>query len=101
MVRLTRKVFADLAVWMIGLGLVTGVVFPPFVVLMGAPPEMAMTLWFFAACMTAGFIVGGVNIWLARTIVGNNLRTLADHMRFVEKNLREMALRRRPGAMQS
>jgi diguanylate cyclase (GGDEF)-like protein len=42
--------------------------------------------------MTAGFIVGGVNIWLARTIVGNNLRTLSHHMRFVEKSLREMAL---------
>jgi diguanylate cyclase (GGDEF)-like protein len=90
MVRLTRKVFTDLAIWMIGLGLATGVVFPFFVVLMGAPPEMAMTLWFFAACMTAGFLVGGVNIWLARTTVGNKMRTLVDHMRLVEKNLRQM-----------
>lgn len=88
MVRLTRKVFTDLAIWMIGLGLFMGVVFPFFVVIMGVSSEQVLTPWFFAACMTAGFIVGGVNIWLARKVVGSRLRMLADRMRLVETNLR-------------
>lgn len=91
MIRLTRKVFADLAIWMIGLGLLMGVIFPFFVVVMGVPKEQVLTSWFFAACMTAGFLVGGANIWLARTVVGSRLRTLADHMKLVEANLREIS----------
>lgn len=91
MIRLTSKVFNDLAIWMIGLGLITGIVFPFFVVLMGVPADLALTAWFFAACMIAGFMVGGLNILLARITVGRNLRKLASHMRLVEKNLREIA----------
>lgn len=91
MIRLTRKVFTDLAIWMIGLGLLMGIVFPFFVVVMGVPTEQALTSWFFAACMTAGFIVGGANIWLARTVVGSRQRMLADHMKLVETSLREMS----------
>lgn len=91
MIRLTRKVFADLAIWMTGFGLVMGLVFPFFVVMMGVPAESVLTPWFFTATMTAGFIVGGVNIWLARNVVGSRLHTLADRMRFVEANLREIS----------
>jgi len=91
MIRLTRKVFTDLAIWMTGLGLGVGMVFPFFVVMMGVPSEAVLTPWFFAATMAAGFIVGGVNIWLARSIVGSRLHTLADRMRFVETNLKEMS----------
>ena len=40
MIRLTRKVFTDLAIWMTGLGLVMGLVFPFFVVMMGVPAEI-------------------------------------------------------------
>lgn len=87
MIRLTRKVFTDLAIWMIGLGLIMGIVFPFFVVMMGVQTEQALTPWFFAATMTAGFIVGGANIWLARKVVGSRLRILADRMRLIESNL--------------
>ncbi|MDD2917879.1 GGDEF domain-containing protein [Rhodoferax sp.] len=91
MIRLTRKVFTDLAIWMIGLGLVMGLVFPFFVGMMGVPAELALTPWFFAATMTAGCMVGGANIWLTKSVVGIRLRTLADRMRFVETNLRTFA----------
>ncbi len=91
MIRLTSKVFTDLAIWMIGLGLVMGFIFPFFVVMMGVPTEQALTLWFFVATMTAGFIVGGANIWLARKIVGSRLHILADHMKLVEINFREIS----------
>ena len=91
MLRITQKVFSDLAIWMISLGLVMGVVFPFFVVMMGVPRELVLTPWFFAACMGAGFLVGAANIALARDVVGKRLRLLAERMRVVEGNLREMA----------
>ncbi len=90
MIRLTSKVFNDLAILMIGLGLVIGLVFPFFVVMLGVSREQALTPRFFAATMIAGFMLGGVNIWLARKVVGSKLRTLADHMRLIETNLIEI-----------
>jgi hypothetical protein len=60
--RLTRSVFFDLAIWTVGLGLLTGVAFPPMVLLLGvAPAEQALTVRFFAACVAAGLTVGAVN----------------------------------------
>lgn len=91
MIRLTKKVFSYLAIWMIGLGLAMGVVFPFFMVLMGVPAQMVLTPWFFAACMGAGFVVGAANIGLARDVVGKRLRLLAERMRVVEGNLKHMA----------
>jgi diguanylate cyclase (GGDEF)-like protein len=91
MIRLTRKVFSDLAIWMIGLGLFIGVIFPFFLVIMGVSSEQVLTPWFFAACMMAGFIVGWANIWLARKVVGSRLRTLADRMGLVETSIRGLS----------
>lgn len=91
MIRLTRRVFSDLAIWMIGLGLVMGLVFPFFVVMMGVPTELALTPLAFVATMVAGFLVGWANIWLTKRVVGSRLRVLADRMRFVETNLRVLA----------
>lgn len=91
MVRLTHRVFTDLAIWMIGLGLLMGIVFPFFLLIMGIPQELVITPWFFVACMAAGFIVGSVNIWLARTVVGKRLRFLVNRMKMVEASLREIS----------
>jgi two-component system cell cycle response regulator len=91
MIRLTRKVFTDLTIWMIGLGLLMGVVFPFFVTLMGIPTRAVLTPWFFAACMAAGLIVGAVNIRLARVVVGRRLQVLAERMRHVAANLEDIA----------
>ncbi len=89
--RLTRKVFNDLAIWMIGLGLLIGFVFPFFVTFMGVPSDLVIRPWFFVVCMTAGFIVGAANIALAKIVVGLRMRLLVERMRFVENNLEEMA----------
>jgi len=91
MIRLTRKVFVDLTIWMIGLGLLMGLVFPFFVALMGIPARSVLTPWFFAACMAAGLIVGAANVRLARVVVGHRLRILAERMRHVTDNLEEVA----------
>ncbi len=52
--RLTSRVFWDLAVYMVGLGLVMGVIFPPFVTLLGVPQTYAGRPVFIAACLAAG-----------------------------------------------
>lgn len=87
MVRLTRKVFTDLAIWMIGLGLLVGLVFPPFVTLMGVPTHLVLTWWFVEACVSAGVIVAAANIGITRAVVGKRLSLLADRMQHVEANL--------------
>ena len=87
MVRLTRRVFTDLAIWMMGLGLAMGLVFPFFVILLGVPSEDVLSPVFFAACVAAGLTVGAVNIRLARAVVGERLSVLAQRMRFVEGSL--------------
>ena len=92
MIQLTRKVFSDLAICMIGFGVCMGVVFPFFVTFMGVPHSLVKTSWFFAACIFAGILVGAFNIVLARVVIGRRLRLLSERMRFVESNLRQIAL---------
>ena len=83
-VRLTRSVFDDLAIWMIGIGIVIGAVFPPMLVGFGVPAEIVLTPFFFGVCLLAGIVVGGVNIWLMRVVVMPRLRALVDGMRKIQ-----------------
>jgi two-component system, cell cycle response regulator len=89
-VRITRKVFHDLAIWMVGFGLMIGLVFPFFVMVLGVPPDIALTPVFFVACLGAGALAGVINYGLARGVVGVRLRVLAGSMRHVEENLLSM-----------
>ncbi len=88
MPRLTRTVFKDLAIWMVGLGLLTGAAFPFFVVPLGVPAEQAFSARFCGATLLAGLLVGGVNWWLARMIIGSRLRTLSGGMQHVAGAIR-------------
>lgn len=90
MFRITRKVFSDLSIWMIGLGLLMGIVFPFFVAWMGIPVEYIFTPWFFIACIAAGIIVGALNITLARTVVGSRLKLLAERMQYVTDKFQQI-----------
>jgi two-component system, cell cycle response regulator len=87
--RLTRKVFTDLLVWMAGFGLLIGVAFPPAIVVLGVPAEHVLRPRFFAATITAGLFVGGMNLVLARSVVGRRLRQLTERMRYVSGVLEE------------
>ena len=91
MIRITKKVFDDLAIWMVGFGIFIGIVFPYFMLLMGVSSAIALSWWFRTACILAGLFVGGVNIILARRVVGNRLRLLANHMVGIESNLKAIS----------
>ena len=83
-VRLTRSVFDDLSIWMIGVGVLIGAVFPPMLVGFGVPGEIVLTPFFFGVCLVAGIAVGGVNIRLMRVVVMPRLRALVDGMQMIQ-----------------
>ena len=82
--RLTRSVFDDLSIWMIGIGVIIGAVFPPMLVGFGVPREIVITPFFFGVCLLAGILVGGINIRLMRVVVMPRLRALVDGMHMIE-----------------
>ena len=92
MLRLTNRVFTDLAIWMSAIGLLVGFIFPPFCVFVGLPADQVMTERFYAASVLAGLAVGGVNFALVRVVVGRRLTRLAEHMTRVESQLTEATL---------
>lgn len=85
--RITRKVFHDLAIWQIGFGLCIGVAFPFFVLLLGVSRADVITPVFFAACLFAGALAGVVNYLISRRVVGARLKLLAERMTHVEHSL--------------
>lgn len=87
--RLTSRLLLDLRIWMMGFGLVIGIVFPFAVVLLGVPQEDVLRPTFFVATIFAGLLVGAINTTLVQVVVGVRLRALATGMRRVEVALRD------------
>ena len=85
----TGRAFGDLALWMVGFGLLTGAVFPLIVVGMGVPERVVMKGSFYACTLTAGLAVGGTNFLLARWVVGRRLRELSQRMAYVAGVIRD------------
>ncbi len=85
--RLTRRVFWDLAVYMVGLGLIVGLVFPPFATGLGVPAPYANRPSFVAACLVAGFLVGAMSYGVCRCVVGGRLAVLGAHLRRVTQTI--------------
>ncbi|MFD2091881.1 putative bifunctional diguanylate cyclase/phosphodiesterase [Blastococcus deserti] len=85
--RLTARVFWDLAIYMVGLGLVVGLVFPPFATALGVPSVHAERMWFRAACLIAGFLVGALSYAICRWVVGGRLAVLSAHLRRVAETV--------------
>jgi diguanylate cyclase (GGDEF)-like protein len=90
--RLTKKVFTDLAIWMTGLGLLMGIVFPFFVMAFGVPSTYVLSGEFFFATIAAGLVVGATNHFLSRAVVGSRLRFMCSKMSKVESILRDMTM---------
>lgn len=82
--RITKKVFNDLTLFMILLGIGVGIVFPFFCLALGVPGEIALTPIFFVSCILAGIILAILNITLARKTVGARIRQMSMKMQHVE-----------------
>ncbi len=81
--RLTSRVFKDLAIYMLGFGLLIGLVFPYAILPAGVPRAVAIRPAFFALTIVAGLTVGGVAYALARAVVGRRLEGMRDRMQHV------------------
>lgn len=85
MPRLTKKVFVDLAIWMLGFGLLTGIAFPFFLLLIGVPETYAWAHHMIVVSIAAGLLVAIFNFLLVRFVVRPRLSTLAERMQSVER----------------
>ncbi len=85
--RITKKVFTDLALFMIGFGLIIGIIFPFFIRATGVPKSYITSPLFISSCILAGILVGAINIFLAKLIVGKRLKLLAERMKYVDTRL--------------
>lgn len=88
--RITKKVFTDLAIYMILLGVAVGVIFPFFVAMFHVPQEIVFQPVFFASCIGAGIFLAALNIGLARKTVGIRIKQLSQKMKHVEGILSDM-----------
>ncbi len=88
--RITKKVFTDLAIFMVAFGVAIGIVFPWFVTILGVPKSIAMKPGFYIACLGAGALSGIINYFLARSVVGSRIEILANGMANVETKLRDL-----------
>ncbi len=91
MPRMTRKVFTDLALWMLGLGVLVGLVFPPVMIVLGVPADLALRPQFVLACVWAGVLLALANHMLARRVVGRRLARLSQQMVYVGGVIQEAA----------
>lgn len=82
--RLTKKIFNDLAILMVAFGVMVGVVFPFFSLALGVPEEIALRPIYFFACILAGVALGLMNITLAKIIIGRPMKELSHKMRHVQ-----------------
>lgn len=83
-IRITKKIFQDLAIYMMGLGVLVGVAFPFFILLLGTPGAIALRPQFVIACIAAGIVLAVMNILLARSVVGTRIRGLSAQMKHIE-----------------
>jgi two-component system cell cycle response regulator len=78
-----RRVFVDLAAWMLALGVGIGLAFPFVIIALGVPSELTLRPRFFLACVTAGVVLAAANHLLARRVVGARVGQLSRQMRYV------------------
>lgn len=92
--KITKNIFNDLAIYMIGLGVLIGAMFPFFCIILGVPKEITLTPVYFIACILAGIILGALNILLAKKTVGSRIKQLSQKMKHVD----DILINQRKGA---
>ncbi len=82
-----QNTFLNLAIRMIGFGLLIGFVFPFFMLLLGVPQAIVFSGLFLVCCILAGVLVGFVNILISRVTVRSKLTVLTTKMREVKDSI--------------
>lgn len=82
-----QNTFFNLAIRMVGFGLLIGIVFPYFMRLLGVPESIAFSGLFLSSCIIAGIIVGFANILISRVTVKRKLSVLTGKMREVKDSV--------------
>lgn len=80
MIRITRSLTVDLALWMSLFGLAVGLTFPLFAMLIGVAREVALSAPFVGSTAAAGLLVGCLSFVIARAAVMPRLKELARGM---------------------
>ena len=83
----SRNTFVELAIRMIGFGVLIGTVFPFFMLLLGTPPQIVNSGLFFVSCIIAGVIVGVVNILISKVTVQRKLTRMTGKMNEVKDSI--------------
>ena len=96
-----KNVFMRLAISMISFGILIGIIFPFFALLMGVSDRIALSPLFFISCIIAGIIVGVVNILLAQLTVSRQLKNLSTSMQSAKKHLDKIIIEGREATCSS
>jgi diguanylate cyclase (GGDEF)-like protein len=83
----TQNTFLNLAIRMIGFGVLIGIVFPFFMLLLGVPSSIAFSGLFLTSCIISGVLVGFVNILISRITVRSKLKILTGKMLEVKDSI--------------
>ncbi|MDH5182435.1 MAG: GGDEF domain-containing protein [Gammaproteobacteria bacterium] len=90
--RISKKLFVDLALWMLGFGFLMGFSFPYFMLTLGFDKTQVLTLEFYSATLIAGIIVALINYALVRSIIGQRLALQTERMRSVSAVIKQQAV---------
>ena len=90
--RISKKLFVDLALWMLGFGFLMGFSFPYFMLALGFDKAQVLTLEFYSATLIAGIIVALINYALVRGIIGQRLSLQTERMRSVSDVIKQQAI---------
>lgn len=88
MPRLTRKLFIDLAIWMLSIGLLVGFAFPFVLVLYGFPKADVLSLNLFMATMAAGAALATTAFAMIYGLLQPRLHMLVEHIHTTEGLIR-------------
>lgn len=89
--RITKSVIKDLMIYLIGFGICIGIIFPFFMLLFGVDKSVALSPLFIIACISAGAIVGTVNIIIIKRVLIKRLKEMTVKMNMIKNNVIDVA----------
>ena len=90
--RISKKLFVDLALWMLAFGFLMGFTFPYFMLALGFDKTQVLTVEFYSATLIAGILVALINFAMARTVIGQRLALQTERMRTVSEVVKQQSV---------